>query len=149
MALNSRALSVPLVFTRSLPGDRARDVYLFLALVAWLVYTRFFFVLRAGHMVLPPCPFYYLTGHPCPFCGGTRSFAYLWQGDLADSVRLFPLGPAFFVGAMVGAGGLAWGLVTGKTWSVRLTALQWRLLVVGAVSAVAMSWALKLFVLGN
>jgi uncharacterized protein DUF2752 len=149
MAAFGRAVPIPIVLSRSLPGDRARDLYLFLALVAWLVYTRFFFVLRAGHMVLPPCPFYYLTGHPCPFCGGTRSFAYLWQGDLSDSVRLYPLGPAFFVGALLGAGGLASGLATGRSWSVRLTRMQWRVLGIGVVSAIAISWALKLFVLGN
>ena len=99
--------------------------------------------------MLPPCPFFYLTGHPCPFCGGTRSFAYMWEGDISDAVRLFPLGPAFFVGALVGAGGLASGIVTGRTWSVRLSGAQWRVLAVGAVSAIAISWVLKLFVLGN
>ena len=120
-----------------------------LALVAWLAYTRFFFVLRAGHMVLPPCPFFYLTGHPCPFCGGTRSFAYMWEGDISDAVRLYPLGPAFFLGSLLGVGGLASGLATGRTWSVRLTSQQWRVLGVGVVSAILFSWVLKVFVLGN
>ena len=101
------------------------------------------------HFALPPCPFYYLTGHPCPFCGGTRSFAYMWQGDLADSVRLYPLGPAMFLGTLLGAGGLASGIVTGRTWSLNLSSTQWRVLTVGGVSALAVSWALKWFVLGN
>jgi hypothetical protein len=73
----------------------------------------------------------------------------MWEGDIADSVRLFPLGPAFFVGALVGVGGLASGLLSGRTWSVQLSGAQWRVLAVGAVSAIAISWALKLFVLGN
>jgi len=73
----------------------------------------------------------------------------MWEGDIADSVRLFPLGPAFFVGALLGVGGLASGIVSGRTWSVRLSGAQWRVLTVGVVSAIAMSWALKLFVLGN
>jgi len=101
------------------------------------------------HMVLPPCPFYYLTGHPCPFCGGTRSFAYMWEGDLADSVRLFPLGPAFFMGALLGSAGLLSGIVSGRTWSIQLTNSQWRVLGIGVASAIAISWMLKLFVLGN
>jgi hypothetical protein len=32
---------------------------------------------------------------------------------------------------------------------VQLSGAQWRVLAVGAVSAIAISWALKLFVLGN
>src|SRR5260221_11999552 len=108
---------MPIAITRAVPADRTRDLGLLFGLLAWLVYTKFFFTLRAGHLVLPPCPFYYLTGHPCPFCGGTRSFAYMWEGDIADSVRLFPLGPAFFVGALLGAGGLASGIVSGRSLS--------------------------------
>ncbi|HEV1991912.1 MAG TPA: DUF2752 domain-containing protein, partial [Candidatus Dormibacteraeota bacterium] len=94
-------------------------------------------------------PFYYFTGHPCPFCGGTRSFAYMWQGDVADSVRLYPLGPALFAGTFVAAAGLAVGAVTGRTWTPRFTRAQWYALAIGAVSAVVLSWALKVFVLGN
>src|SRR5260370_42247267 len=67
-----------------------------------------------------------LAGHPCPFCGGTRSFAYMWEGDIADAVRLYPLGPALFAGTVLGIGGLAGGLVTRRTWSPRLTSRQWR-----------------------
>ena len=140
---------MPITISRAVPGDRMRDVYLLVFLVAWMVYTRFFFGLRMAHAVLPPCPFYYLTGHPCPFCGGTRSFAYMWEGDIADSVRLFPLGPAFFLGTLAAIGGLSTGIVSGRTWSVHLTGAQWRVLAVGVVSAIGISWMLKLFVLGN
>jgi hypothetical protein len=139
----------PISFTRAAPSDRLRDAGLLAALVLWLAYTRIVFVLQAAHLSAPPCPFFYLTGHPCPFCGGTRSFAYMWQGDLSNAVRLFPLGPLFFAGSFAGAAGLAVGAVTGRTWSARLTGPQWRLLLVGAVSAVFVSWALKVFVLGN
>ncbi len=140
---------IPVALNRAVRTDRLRDVAIAGALVLWLAYTRLYFILQAAHLGAPTCPFYYFTGHPCPFCGGTRSFAYMWEGDIADSVRLFPLGPAFFVGALVGAGGLASGIVSGRTWSVRLSGPQWRVLAVGAVSAIAISWALKLFVLGN
>src|SRR5260370_1882237 len=90
-----------------------------------------------------------LAGHPCPFGGGTRSFAYMWEGAIADAVRLSPLGPALFAGTVLGIGGLAGGLVTGRTWSPRLTSRQWRLLTIFATSSVLISWALKVFVLGN
>jgi len=119
------------------------------ALVLWLAYTRIFFLLQAAHLSAPPCPFYYFTGHPCPFCGGTRSFAYMWRGDIADAVRLYPMGPVLFAGSLAAVAALATGIVTGRTWTPNLTQMQWRLLIVGAVSTIALSWALKVFVLGN
>jgi hypothetical protein len=39
--------------------------------------------------------------------------------------------------------------VTSRTWIPRLTPLQWRLVWMGAVSVVGVSWLLKVFVLGN
>jgi hypothetical protein len=140
---------MPISLTRAIPVERLRDLALLTGLLAWLVYTRMYFVLQAAHLTAPVCPFYYLTGHPCPFCGGTRSFAYMWQGDLTNAVRLFPLGPLFFAGTVVGVAGLAVGAVSGRTWAPRLTGTQWRLLAIAAVSAIAISWALKVFVLGN
>ncbi|TAN33455.1 DUF2752 domain-containing protein [bacterium] len=142
-------MALPISLARARPGDRARDLSLLGGLVLWLVYTRVFWVLQAAHLTVPPCPFYYLTGHPCPFCGGTRSFAYMWQGDISDAVRLYPLGPALFAGTVAGVAGLAAGALSGRTWVPRLTRTQRRLLPLGVVSAVTLSWALKVFVLGN
>ncbi len=142
-------MSFPMALSRAVPSQRLRDLGLFAALGLWLVYTRLYWAMHAAHLSMPPCPFYYLTGHPCPFCGGTRSFAYMWEGDIADAVRLYPLGPALFAGTVLGMGGLAGGLVTGRTWSPRLTSWQWRLLTIFATSSVLLSWALKVLVLGN
>ena len=142
-------MGFPLAVARPATGDRLRDVSILFGLVLWLVYTRVYWTLHIAHVTLPPCPFYYLTGHPCPFCGGTRSFAFMWQGDLANAVRLYPLGPALFAGSIAGVFGLSLGLVSGRTWSVRLTSMQWRLVAFGVVTIVAMTWALKFFVLGN
>jgi hypothetical protein len=141
--------ALPLVVSRAVPSQRWRDLGILAALVGWLAYTRVFWILQAAHLSAPPCPFYYLTGHPCPFCGGTRSFAYMWRGDIADAVRLYPLGPLLFVETLLSAGGLAGGLITGRTWTPRLSSMQWRLLTVFAVSLLLLSWALKVFVLGN
>ena len=141
--------ALPIAVSRALPGERWRDLGLFAVLVVWLVYTRVFWLLQAAHLSAPPCPFYYVTGHPCPFCGGTRSFAYMWRGDVSDAVRLYPLGPLLFAGTIFGAAALGAGMVTGRTWTSRLTARQWRLVTVGAISALLVSWALKVFVLGN
>jgi hypothetical protein len=141
--------AMPISLTRALPADRVRDIALLGGLLLWLTYTRLYWGMQAAHLAAPPCPFYYLTGHPCPFCGGTRSFAYMWRGDIADAVRLFPLGPLFFAGSVVGVGGLAVAAVSGRTWRPQLNPLQWRLVWIGAFSAIALSWALKVFVLGN
>ncbi len=141
--------ALPLAMTRAQVTERVRDLGILLPLVVWLVYTRLYWVLHAAHLSAPPCPFYYLTGHPCPFCGGTRAFAYMWQGDISDAVRLYPLGPALFAGTIVTVGGLAAGIVTGRTWTPRLSPMQWKLIGVFAISLVLVSWAVKWFVLGN
>jgi hypothetical protein len=143
------AIALPISITTPAVGDRLRDLSILGGLVLWLAYTRIYWVIAAGHMTLPPCPFYYLTGHPCPFCGGTRAFAYMWQGDISDAVRLYPLSPLLFAGSLVGVFGLAAGMVTGRTWNLGLSSMQWRLLIVGVVATVGLSWALKVFVLGN
>ena len=140
---------VPISLNRALPSERLRDLGMLGGLLLWLAYTRLFFLLQAAHLTAPPCPFFYLTGHPCPFCGGTRSFAYMWQGDMADAVRLYPLGPVLFAGSVVGVVGLAAGMVSGRSWSLNLTSRQWRLLTIWMVTLVALSWVLKVFVLGN
>ncbi|HET9782634.1 MAG TPA: DUF2752 domain-containing protein [Candidatus Dormibacteraeota bacterium] len=141
--------AIPVTAARLLPAERRRDLAVAFALVVWLAYTRVYWALRAAHLVGPPCPFYYLTGHPCPFCGGTRSFAYMWEGDFSDAVRLYPIGPALFAGTFVAIGGLVTGAVSGRTLRPRLSREQWRGLVAGTVAMVVISWALKVFVLGN
>src|SRR5947209_19693586 len=142
-------ISMPIAFSRSLPADRLRDIGVLAALLLWLAYTRIYSILQAAHLTAPPCPFYYLTGHPCPFCGGTRPFAYMWQGDVSGAVRLYPLGPALFAGTIVGIGGLVAGAVAGRTWTPRLAPTQRRPLGARVVAAILFSWALKVFVLGN
>lgn len=129
--------------------DRTREIGIAALLVLWLVYTRVYWVLHAAHLAAPTCPFYFLTGHPCPFCGGTRSFAYMWDGDIANSVRLYPLGPALFAGTFVAIGGLVTGAISGRTIRPRLTRDQWRGVILGTVVTVLISWSLKVLVLGN
>ncbi len=130
-------------------ADRLQYLGILGALLVWLAYTRIYWSMQVLHLSMPPCPFFYLTGHPCPFCGGTRSFAYMWRGDLTDAVRLYPLGPVFFAGTLVGVAGLAAGVVSGRTLTPNLSSRQWRLLMVAGVTTLALSWALKVFVLGN
>lgn len=130
---------------RTEPAPRWEAAGLFGLLSLWLVYTRLFAGLQTVHLVLPACPFYALTGHPCPFCGGTRAYAAMWRGDVVGAARLHPLGPVFFVGTFVAAAVAGWALVRGRRLQVRLPAAVWVL----AGLALAVSWSLKLFWLGN
>jgi hypothetical protein len=47
------------------------------------------------------CPFYQMTGLPCPFCGMTRSVICLAHGRLAESLHYHPLGIVFALAAAV------------------------------------------------
>ena len=129
--------------------DRMRNLLVLGVLVGWLLYTRFFWGLKAVHATLPPCPFLLLTGHPCPFCGGTRSFAYLWQCDVADAVRLYPLGPLLFGGTLFGIGGLAAALLSGRTIRWRPSPRWERRILLGVGAVLGTSWLLKLTLLPN
>jgi len=142
-------MSIPIALSRAVQADRLRDLGVMFALLGWLAYTRIFWVLQAAHLSAPPCPFFYLTGHPCPFCGGTRSFAYMWRGDISDAVRLYPLGPLLFAGTILSVGGVGLNKLFGRTLTPRLTPTQWNLVWIGVGSAILISWALKVFVLGN
>lgn len=45
---------------------------------------------------LPPCTFHTLTGHGCPGCGMTTSFAALARGQLGQAFEANPLGILLF-----------------------------------------------------
>jgi Protein of unknown function (DUF2752) len=142
-----RVGSVALV--RAGAESRLRDLGVFALLLGWLAYTRVYWVLSAGHLTLPACPFYLITGHPCPFCGGTRSFASMWQGDIVKAAKFYPLGPALFTGSLVVAGLMAAALVSGRTWRLHFEPDALRALLMLAGAVLAASWMLKLVWLGN
>ena len=122
--------------------DRVRSALLLAVLLVWLAYTRVFWALHASHVVLPACPFLTLTGHPCPLCGGTRSYASMWQGDVAAAARYHPLGPLLFVATFAAAGVLAAFLATGRTLRLTLGAEQRIYLGAGAVFLIV--WLFRL-----
>ena len=134
------------------PADssvRLRNGFLLAVLVFWLLYTRFLATAQALHVTLPPCPFLLVTGHPCPFCGGTRSFSYVWRGDLERALALYPLGPLLFAGTILAVPVLLAALVLGRDVDLRLSP-RWRTALVVALSVpLLLSWLLKLTVLPN
>jgi hypothetical protein len=128
---------------------RVRNWLLLGLFVAWLAYTRLFWQLTAMRVSLPGCPFLAITGHPCPFCGGTRSFAFFWQGDLGDAMRYYPLIPVLFVGSALAVPVLALGLWSRRDLHLRLPRPVWICGLAVAGLALALSWSLKLTVLPN
>ena len=114
-----------------------------------MAYTRVFWIASAVHATLPACPFLALTGHPCPFCGGTRSFAYMWQGNLKHSAELYPLGPLLFGVTLAAIPVLLAAVVTNQTLQVRLSPSLRRGLFLAGCVPLAVSWSLKLTVLPN
>jgi hypothetical protein len=138
-----------LALVRAAPEARLRNAGLFAGLLVWMVYTRYFLTAQALHATLPPCPFLLVTGHPCPFCGGTRSFASMWQGDLGRAAALYPLGPALFCAALAAIPVLGAAMILGR--DLRWTpSRSWgRAIAVAACMPLAVSWVLKLTVLPN
>jgi hypothetical protein len=114
-----------------------------------MLYTRYFATAQALHATLPPCPFLLVTGHPCPFCGGTRSFANMWYGDVGRAAALYPLGPALFWAVVAAIPVLAAALVLDRDVRWRLSRGWARAIAVAALLPLAASWALKLTVLPN
>lgn len=115
-----------LSLARAQAEDRLRYAAALGLLLVWLLYTRLFWTLHTVHATLPPCPFRLLTGQPCPFCGGTRSFAQMWQGDVLGAARYHPLGPALFVLTLLAVAGLAALLAGGRVlrWQPQLEVRQ-------------------------
>jgi len=129
--------------------SRARDAFLALAATGWLTYTYFYPSLHLAHAALPACPFLTLTGHPCPLCGGTRSFSAIWRGDIGASLHLYPVGPLLFVTCVGVAAYAVVALVTRRSLAVRLSRRVERWITVAGLAMISSSWALKLIWLGN
>jgi len=116
--------------------------------LGWLAYTKLYFVLHPAHLTFDPSLFMYLTGKPDPTCGLTRTFAWMWRGDLARAVSVYPLGPLIFVGVLGVALGSAFGLATGQHVVIQMDSRTRRILIAGAVLAVLLNWIAKLVWLG-
>ena len=103
----------------------------------------------AGHgthqqLGLPPCNFLVFTGVPCLSCGMTTSFAHVVRGHLLDGFAAQPFGAFLALCAMVALPLCAWSAWRGRSLTVPLGALNWRLwgplLLVFLLSA----WAYKI-----
>ena len=134
------------------PADswaRRRSLALLAGLALWMAYTRFFWPLHSANATLPRCPFLLLTGHPCPLCGGTRSFAYVWNGDLGHAVALYPLGPLLFLLTVLGLAGVVVAQLMDRDVRLGGDPRLLRALPLVALLPLAANWVLKLTLLPN
>lgn len=142
-------MPVHVALVRAGAEARLRNAAVLAGLLLWMLYTRVYWSLHAIHVGLPQCPFLTITGHPCPLCGGTRSFAYMWNGRVANAALLYPLGPLLFAGTLIAIPVLAAALLADRDLSVRLPDGLRRALLGVAAGVLAVSWLLKLAVLPN
>jgi len=77
-------------------GDRTIAWTLLGLTLPWLAYTRFYFWLQPRHLTFDGGLLMWLFNKPDPTCGLTRTFAWMWRGDLAHAVAVYPLGPLAF-----------------------------------------------------
>jgi len=129
-------------------AERLAQLPMFVGLIAWFAYTRLYFFLHPRGLTFSLSPFMYLTGRPDPACGLTRTFAWMWRGDLGQAVLVYPLGPLVFVLSLGLAAYLAFALVTGRRLRIVLPRQVWLGLIAISVAAVAVNWTAKLIWLG-
>jgi len=101
-----------------------------------------------GISPIPPCIFHTVTGQPCPFCGGTRSFAALAHGNLGAAVHVFPVGPLLFAALVVGVLYSAYAVASGRRVRLGMDPGLRRLLTAVALVLLLANWASKLLFLG-
>jgi hypothetical protein len=93
---------------------------------------------------LPPCTFAWVTGHPCPSCGMTTSFAWFVRGRLDRSFRANPGGSVL---ALASAMLIPWLLVAsarGSTPGFRSLEQPLIGVVVATVAVSLVSWTIRL-----
>lgn len=128
--------------------DRASHLGIVALSAAWLVYTRIYFVLHPAHLTFDPSVFMWLTGKPDPTCGLTRTFAWMWRGDVGKAAAVYPLGPFLFVLVLALCLNSAVALITGRSVRLATSSSTRRIVIVVAVVAVMANWISKLVWLG-
>src|SRR5207245_2639989 len=130
------------------PGDRWLAWTLLGVGLPWLAYTRLYFFLHPRHLTFDGGLFMWYFNKPDPFCGGTRTFAWMWRGDVGRAVAVYPLGPLLFVATVALVVYGLYVMVTRRAVQINLSPAMVRgLLVVGFV-ALGLNWIAKLVWLG-
>jgi hypothetical protein len=107
-----------------------------------------YFFLQPRHLTFDGGLLMWAFNKPDPTCGLTRTFAWIWRGDLLHAVAVYPLGPLIVFGTV---GAICWAaavLLSGRTVGLQLSRVEWRALILIGVVALALNWASKLIWLG-
>jgi hypothetical protein len=83
------------------------------ALGAGLLFLAFWWISPPAEPPFRLCPFYWLTGRPCPLCGLTRAFCALAKGHWTQAIHFHALSP------------LAFAMLYSLFWKWRGRALLW------------------------
>lgn len=113
----------------------------------WDLYTLAYFWLQPRHLTAALNVFL-LFGLPGPTTGVTRTFAWIWRGDLGRAVEVYPLGPLVFILAQLLTVYVVWVAVTGRALSLTLPRRTMLVIAVVLVALLGANWALKIFWLG-
>jgi hypothetical protein len=116
--------------------------------IPWLVYTRMYFFLQPRHMTFDGGLLMWALNKPDPTCGLTRTFAWMWRGDLLHAMAVYPLGPLVVLGTILAVCWAVAVLLLGRRVGLWLSRVEWRALIVILVVALALNWASKLIWLG-
>ena len=142
-------MSFHVALVRADSEARLRNALVLAGLLLWMLYTRVFWNATSVHATLPTCPFLAITGHPCPFCGGTRSFAFMWRGDAGHAAALYPLGPGLFLATVLAIPILILALLFDRDLAVRAPDALRRAGILATLGVLLCSWTLKLTLLPN
>lgn len=97
---------------------------------------------------LKPCTFLQLTGYPCPFCGFTRSFWAIAQGDWAFAVHNYPLACFVYILTVLvfawNTTGLLLGVKITRGRFLRLTPCQFRWAIIIVTILFILNWAYRI-----
>lgn len=125
-----------------------RESLLLLSALAWLTYTKLYFVLQPRHLTVDGGILMSLFNRPDPGCGLTRTFAWMWRADLVRAFLVYPLGPLIFVAVLGLAGYAGAALLWRRRLAITLPARTWGAILAVASIALGLNWAAKLLWLG-
>src|SRR5712692_7688053 len=129
-------------------SDRALARTLLGVALPWLAYTRLYFFLHPRHLTFDGGLWMWLFNKPDPSCGLTRTFAWMWRGDLGRAVAVYPLGPLVFVATVALALYTVVALLSGRAVHVNLSPATLHLLIWVGLVALGLNWIAKLAWLG-
>ena len=93
---------------------------------------------------LRPCVFRATTGHPCPSCGMTTSFAWFARGEPALSWRANPAGSVLAPTCLVAIPWLLAASARGRPWPFRTAESPLICLAVAVVALAVLSWTVRM-----